>query len=169
MVTAPGHPRTRQQSVEEAPVEIVKDLLQMIVIALGAFHSLTPPHLPDQMSLGRHGLAPGELPIARRECGIDRLAIQLGQQDMQDGVQHRLGRALEQIGQADQHPPLAQADGAVEIGKREEADFKLRQRCFGMQLAKSLLEEGGEIGIHVDFSFRLWGSSGIVLLARARQ
>src|ERR1051326_4710138 len=120
VLAAPGHLRTRHQAVKEAQVQLVENLIEIVVLAFGTFNALASAKLADKVGLLRHGAAAGELAIARGVPGVDGFAIQLGNQNMQDSVQHRLGRAFQQIGEADKNLALAQTDGVVDVGESIE-------------------------------------------------
>src|SRR5207244_10259510 len=87
VIGAPGHLRTRHESIKEPGIEIIENGFQVVVRALGPMNLLAPAHLPDQMSLGRDTLASGKPTEARCMAVLDFLAVKLCNQDMKDGVQ----------------------------------------------------------------------------------
>src|ERR1700690_311902 len=97
MILAPGELRPPHESVEEAAVEVVEDLFQMVVVSAGRVDMLASANLPDEAGFGGHVVAGGIAAITGAINAIDRLAIQLGEQDVDDRVQHGVGSALEQI------------------------------------------------------------------------
>src|SRR5215510_1856668 len=101
-------------------VQVLEDLLQIVVPALRAKQALASAHLPDQVGLGRDGRTASKFTEARSMLLVNPLAVKLGDQDVKDGMQHRLRRAFQQIGDSNQNPPLTQPDRVVQIGKREE-------------------------------------------------
>src|SRR5262249_51714684 len=128
IVSAPGHLWPGHQAVKEAVVQVIKDFFQVIVLALSSLDPLASSHLADKVGFGGHGAASGELAVASRLCRIDGLAIELGDEDVKDSVQHWLGRAFQQIGESHQNASLSQADGTVEVGKSKEANVEFGKR-----------------------------------------
>ena len=63
--------------------------------------------------------------VPRRMSTHNLLAVELGEQNVSDRVQYVLGRPREQVRDSHQHSSLAEADGVVDIGKREELDVEL--------------------------------------------
>ena len=143
VVAAPCHLWPRHQAVKEAQVQVFKNLVKVIVLALWALNALAPAHLADEMRFGGHGLAAGEFAVAHRVGRVDRLAVELGDQDVQDGIQHRLGRAFQQIREADEDASLAKPDGVVDVGEAVEADLKFRRGRAWTQLTIRLLKNPG--------------------------
>ena len=150
LVAAPCHLGSGHQAVEEAEIKLVKNLVEIIVLALGTLNALASAQLADELRLLRHGMAAGVFAVTRGMGSINGLAMKLGDEDMQDGIEHRLGRAFKKIGEADKDASLAQADGAIDVGEAVEADLKLRQRSARTQIAigllKNLVESGGHLG-----------------------
>ena len=85
----------------------------------------------------------------------DGLFVELGEEDVGDGVMDGLGCGLEEIGEADVEAAFAEADGGVEGGEAAETDvegwygragaevsvllFKYRDECgghYGLRLAR---------------------------------
>jgi hypothetical protein len=135
--------------VKKAEIKIVKNLVEIIMAAFGAFNALAPAKLADELRPLRHCVAPGIFAVTRGVGRINGLAMKLGDEDVQDGIKHRLGRAFKKIREADKDVSLAQADGAIDVGEAIEMDFKLRQRGTRAQLAVCLLKKMGESGSHV--------------------
>src|SRR5882724_8752377 len=149
LVAAPGHLRSGHQAMEEAEVQIVKNLVKIVVLSLRALNALAPAELADELRLLRHGRAAGIFAVTRGVSGVNGLAMQFGDEDVQDGMEHRLGRAFQKIREADKDTSLAQADGAIDVGKAIETDFKLRQRSARAQITVCLLKNLGEVGHRV--------------------
>ena len=87
--------------------------------------------------------------------GGDGLFVELGEEDVGDGVVDGVGRVLEDVGEADVEATFAEADGGVEGGEAAETDvegwngragakvsvllFKYRDECgghYGLRLAR---------------------------------
>ena len=79
--------------------------------------------------------------ISRRLPAINRLAIHLCQQDVRNRPNHRLRRALQQVGKPHQQPPLAQPNRIVHIRKRKKFNFQFRRRRPRTQLPVFFLEK----------------------------
>src|SRR5215467_8636808 len=77
---------------------------------------------------------------------INGLAMKLGDEDVQNGIKHRLWRAFKKIRETDKDASLAQADSAIDVGEAIKADLKFRQGRAGTQLAVCLLKNLREIG-----------------------
>ena len=48
------------------------------------------------------------------EHAVDGLSVELGEENMRDGMEHRFGRAFEQVRDTSVQFSLAQADGVVD-------------------------------------------------------
>lgn len=149
VAAAPCHLRARHQAMKEAQVQVVKNLVKVVILSLWALNAFAPAHLADQMCLGCHGLAAGKFAITRCMGRIDRLAMKLGDQNMQDGVKHGFWRAFQKIGKADKDPSLAKPYGVIDVGKTIEADLKFRYGRTWTQITICLLKNLGE-RIHLD-------------------
>jgi hypothetical protein len=95
-------------------------------------------------------MAAGVFAVTRGMDGVNRFPIKFGDEDMQDGIQHRFRRAFKKVREADKNALLAQADGAIDVGKAIEADFKFRHRRTGAQIAICLFKNLGDGGSHLD-------------------
>ena len=80
--------------------------------------------------------------------GGDGLLVELGEEDVGDGVMDGLGCVLEEIGEADVETAFAEADGGVEGGEAAETDVELRDGRAGTEVAVLLFEDGDERGLH---------------------
>lgn len=148
MVGAPGHLRTRHQAIEKFGVQIFEDLFQVVVRAFGAMDLLAPAHLPDQVGLGGDALASRKLSEARCMAAVDLFSIELGYQDVEDGVKHIVTGALQQVRQPHQDASIAQADGVVEVGKRKELHLEFGKRRPWTQLPVGMLKKIRNSGVH---------------------
>jgi hypothetical protein len=150
LVAAPGHLRPSHQAMKEAKIQIVKNLVKIIMLALRALNAFASAQLTDELGFLRHGMAAGVFAVTRGMDGIDGFPIKLGDENMQDGIEHRFRRALKKIREADEDALLAQADGAIDVSKAIEADLKFRHRRTGTQIAICLLKNLDDGGSHVD-------------------
>jgi hypothetical protein len=150
LVTAPGHLWSSHKAVEEAKIQVVKNLVEIIVLAVRTLNALASAQLTNELRLLRHGMTAGVLAITRGVGSVNGLAMQLGNEDMEDGIQHWLGRAFQQIREADEDPSLAQANSAIDVGKAIETDLKFRHGRARAQIAICLLKNLGKVGSHVD-------------------
>jgi len=87
--------------------------------------------------------------ITRALGAVHWLAVELGQQDMRDGMQHGFGSAFEQIGDADEKLSLAQADGVVDRDERVKPNVHRRNGRVRAQSAVGFAEDFCEIRGHV--------------------
>jgi hypothetical protein len=83
--------------------------------------------------------------------GLNRLAVELGEEDVGDGVVDAFGRGLEEVREADVEDALAQADGGIEGGEATETDVQSGDGSAGPQLAVLVLEDGNQRGGHDGF------------------
>ena len=92
--------------------------------------------------------AGGEALVAQVVRGVDGLVVELGEQNVRDGVDDGLRRAFKQVGEADEDLAFAQADGGVERGEAAEANRDGRHRRARAQGAVLLLKDGNKISSH---------------------
>jgi hypothetical protein len=146
VVGAPGEGGTAEETVEEAGVEGLEDFVEIVVVAGGGGEALAAASLADVLSLTGDGLG-GD--VAAVTIGVrrgDGLLVELGEEDVGDGVMDGVGRSLEQVGEADVKASFAQADGGVERGEAAEANVEWRDGGAGTEFAILLLEDGDEGG-----------------------
>jgi hypothetical protein len=72
------------------------------------------------------------------------LFIELGEEDVGDGVVDGVGCVLEEVGETDVEAAFAKTDGGVEGGEAAEADVERRDRGAGAEFAVLVLEDGDE-------------------------
>src|SRR5208337_345631 len=106
-------------------------LIEVVVVALWAEKALGAAGVADQFRLATDGSRRGEALVAYVVGGVDGLLIELGQQNVGDGPQNRLWRALQQIGQAGGNLPFAQANGSIQRSKAAETNRDKRNRRPG--------------------------------------
>ena len=157
MFAAPGKLRTSHQSVEKSPVEIVENFLQMIMMAARRVNMFSPSQLTHEPRLRGQFMAADITPIARALCAVNRLAIEFGQQDMGNRMQHRFGRAFEQIRESNVKFGVAQANRVVDRDKRIKADVHRRGGRAGSQVGISFVEDFG----------KSWGHDEVKISTRA--
>jgi hypothetical protein len=72
------------------------------------------------------------------------LLVELGEEDVGDGVMDGVGRGLKQVGETDVEAAFAKTDGGVERGEAAEADVERRDGRAGTEFAVLFLEDGDE-------------------------
>ena len=112
---------------------------------LGGLDPLTPAHLADKVGLRAQIVAADVSPIARGVKSLDRLLVNLRQQDVSDGLDHILRRAFQQIGEANVKHAFAQADGVVHVGEGIELDAELRDGRTRAQVSINAVQDVLEI------------------------
>jgi hypothetical protein len=150
VVTAPGKLGASHESVEEAAVEVVENFFQMIVVASGGADVLASAHLADEARLGSNVMASDIAAITGAVGAIDRLTIELGEQDVGDRMQYGFGSAFEQIGKADVELSLAEADGVVYGHESIETSVHRRRRSTGTEFAIGFVKDFSELWGHVE-------------------
>ena len=124
---APGEVGPAQQSVEEAEVERLKDLVEVVVVPFGTGVEFAAAGGADALDLLGHVGRGGKALVAGIVGGVDGFAIDLGHQNVQDGTDDRLRSSFEQVREADLERTLAQPDGGVERGETAEAQSQRRE------------------------------------------
>jgi hypothetical protein len=137
--------------VEEAGVEGLEDLVEIVVVACGCGEALATASLTDVLGLFGDRLGGDVAAVAVGVEAGDGLLVKLGQEDVGDGVMDGVGRGLEKIGEADVEAAFAEADGGVERGEAAEADVELGNRGAGAKFAVLMLEDSDEGGGCGDF------------------
>src|SRR5690242_21900137 len=107
--------------------------------------ALAAAHLANALALANDGFAGGEAAVAVGVGGINGLAIELGEQDMRDGAEDRLGRAFEDVRKMDLEASVAQPDGGVEAGEASEVRINGRHGRARAQRPVLFLEELDEV------------------------
>lgn len=119
---APSEFGTAEHSMKKADVERIEDFFEVIEVALWAGVALATAGVADEFSLARDGGAGGEPLEADVVRGIDWLLVELGEEDVCDGVNDALGSAFDEIGKAYEDFAFAQTNGGVERCETAEAD-----------------------------------------------
>ena len=145
---APGQLGPTEQAAEEANVKRIKDFIQIEKMALGAEEALAAASAANQLGLARDRGAGGKPLIAHVVRGVDGLLIELGDEDVSDGVDDGFGRAFKEVREADVQMAFAEANGGVERGESAKTD---RDRGHGRARAEGpvfLLKDLDEFGGH---------------------
>ena len=150
VVLAPGELRASHESVEEAAVEVVENFFQMVVVAAGGADVFASAHLADEAGFGGDVVTGDIAAITPVVGALDRLAIKLGEQNVGDRVQHGIGSAFEQVGEADVELSLAEANGVVDGDKRIETNVHGRRGRAGAKFAIGFVKDFGELWGHVE-------------------
>jgi hypothetical protein len=130
--------------VEEAGVERVEDLVEVVVVADGRGEALAAAGLADVFGLAGDGLGGDVAAVAVGVGGGDGLFVELREEDVGDGVMDGVGGVFKQVGEADVQTAFAQANGGVEGGEAAKADVERWDGCAGAEVAVLLLEDGDE-------------------------
>jgi hypothetical protein len=146
VVGAPGEGGAAEEAVEEAGVERLEDFIEVVVVACGGEDALAAAGLTDVLGLLRHGFGADVAAVAVGVSGGDGFLVELGEEDVGDGMVDGFGCRLEKVGEADVQAAFAEADGGVERGEAAEADVERRDGGAGAEFAVLLLEDGDEGG-----------------------
>ena len=141
-VGGPGEGWTAEESVEETGVEGLEDLVEIVVVALSGGDALASAGLTDVLGLAGDGFGADVAAVAVRVGAGDGLFVELGEEDVGDGVMDGIRCVLEEVGEADVEAAFAEADGGVEGGEAAEPDVELRNGCAGAEVAVLLFEDG---------------------------
>ena len=147
-VLAPGELGTAEKSAEEARVERVEDSFKIVIAALGAEVALVSAGAANQLGLAGDGGRGSEALVTQVVGGVDGPLVELGQENVGDGADHRLGRAFQQVREVDANLPFAQADGGVQRGKAAETDRDGGHGRPGAQGPVLLLKDWDKISGH---------------------
>jgi len=134
--------------VEEAGVEGLEDFVEIVVVAYGGEDALAAAGLADVLGLAGDGFGGDVAAVAVGVGGGDGLLVELGEQDVGDGVVDGVGRVLEDVGEADVEAAFAETDGGVEGGEAAETDVEGRDGRAGAKVSVLLFKYGDECGGH---------------------
>jgi hypothetical protein len=132
--------------VEETAVEGLEDLVEIVVVAGGCRDTFAATGLPDMLSLLGDGLGGDVAAVAVGVNAGDGLFVELGEEDVGDGVVDSLRCGLEQVGETDVKAAFAKANCGVEGGEAAEADVEGRNGRAGTEFSVLVLEDGDEGG-----------------------
>jgi hypothetical protein len=153
-VGGPGEGGSAEESVEETGVEGFEDFVEIVVVALGGGDALASAGLADVFGLLGDGFGADVAAVAVGVDGGDGLLVELGEEDVGDGVVDGLGCVLEEVREADVEAAFAEADGGVEGGEAAETDVELGDGRAGAEVAVLLFEDGDEGG-HFGYKFNI--------------
>jgi hypothetical protein len=86
------------------------------------------------------------------------LFVELGEEDVGDGVMDGFGRDFEEVGEPDVKAAFTEADGGVQRGEAPEADIECRDRGAGAEFTVLVFEDGDErAGCRDFFCARFFG------------
>jgi len=149
---APGEGGSAEEAVEEAGVEGLEDFVEIVVVSGGCGEALAAAGLADVLGLFGYGFGGDVAAVAVGVGAGDGLLVELGEEDVGDGVVNGVGCGLEEVGETDVEAAFAEADGGVEGGEAAEADIERGDGCSGAEFAVLVLEDGYEGGGCGDFS-----------------
>src|ERR1700678_3065848 len=124
MMLTPGKLRTPQQSIKEALIEHIEDFFEVVITAFGSAITFGSAGMANLLRLPRNSFAVLETLVAMVVRAVDGLLIDLGDEDVRNGVNHGLLRTFEQIRKTDVQFAFAQPDGCIEGDEAPEADVK---------------------------------------------
>jgi hypothetical protein len=130
--------------VEEAGVKGLEDLVEVVVMANVSEDAFAAAGLTDVLCLFGDGFG-GD--VAAVAVGVEAgygLFVELGEEDVGDGVMDGLGRGFEEVGETDVEAAFAETDGGVERGEAAEADVERGDGGSGAEFAVLVLEDGDE-------------------------
>jgi hypothetical protein len=150
----PGEGGTAEEAVEETGVEGLEDFVEIVVMTLRGGDALAPADLADVLGLAGDGFGADVAAVAVGVDGGDGLLVELGEEDVGDGVVDGLGSVFEEVGEADVEAAFAEADGGIEGREAAEADVELRDGRAGAEVAVLLFEDWDERG-HFSYKFNI--------------
>jgi hypothetical protein len=124
VMRAPREDWASEESVEEARVEGVEDLVEVVVVALMGKNALPSSRLTHVFGLARDGFRRDMTAIAVGMCGCDLLLIELRNEDVSDCVVHGFRRMLKDVGEADMKAAVPQTDGCVQRCEATKTDIE---------------------------------------------
>jgi hypothetical protein len=114
------------------------------VVADGGGKTLAAAGLADVLGLAGDGVGGDVAAVAICVGGRDGLLVELGEEDVGDGVVDGGRRRFEEIGEADVQMAFAQADSGVERGEAAKADVERRNGSARTKFAVLLLEDSDQ-------------------------
>ena len=158
VVGAPGEGGAAEEAVKETGVERLEDFVEIVVVAAGGGEAFAAAGLANVFGLFGDGLG-GDVPAVA--VGVDAgygFLVELGEEDVGDGVMDGVRCVLEEVGEANVEAAFAEADGRVERGEAAEPDVERGDGGSGAEFSVFVLEDGDEGGGCGDFfGARLFG------------
>jgi hypothetical protein len=151
VVSAPGEGGAAEETVEETSVEGFEDLVEIVVVAGGGGDAFAAAGLADVFGLFGDGFGGDVAAVAVGVDSGDGLFVELGEEDVGDGVMDGLGCGLEDVRQTNVETAFAEADGGVERGEAAEANVECWNGGAGAEFAVLVLEDGDDGGGCRDF------------------
>jgi hypothetical protein len=112
--------------VEEAGVEGLEDLVEIVVMADGCGEAFASAGLSDVLGLFRDSFGGDVTAIAIGVESRDGFLVELGEENVGDCVVDGFRCRFEQVGETDVQPAFAQTDGGVERSEAAEANVEWR-------------------------------------------
>ena len=156
VVGAPGESWTAKEAVEEAGVDGLEDLVEIVVVAYRGEDALAAAGLADVLGLTRDSLGGDVAAIAVCVGGSDRFFVELGEKNVGDGAVYGLRCVLEQVGEADVKAAFAKPDGGVEGGEAAETDVEGWYGRAGAEVSVLLFKYRDECGGHYGLRLARW-------------
>jgi hypothetical protein len=97
VVRRPGEGGASEEAVEEAGVERIEDFVEVVVVAGGGGEALAATGLANVLGLAGDGFGGDVAAVAVGVGGGDGLLVELGEEDVGDGVVDVVGCGLEEI------------------------------------------------------------------------
>jgi hypothetical protein len=101
VVGAPGEGGATEEAVKEAGVEGLEDFVEIVVVAGGCGEAFATAGLTDVLGLFGDGFRGDVAAVAIGVVTRDGFLVELGEEDVGDGVMDGVGCGLEEIGEAD--------------------------------------------------------------------
>src|ERR1039458_5875960 len=121
----------------------------MVVASLGTEKMLVAAGAANQIRLAGYGGARCKALVAQVVGCVDGLFVKFGQENVGDGVEDWIRRALQQVGEIDKKLAFAETDGGVQRGEAAETDRDGRHRRPGTQRAVLFLKDGNNFSGHL--------------------
>ena len=126
MMLAPRQLWTSQQPMEESFVERIEDFIEVVISAFRAAIALGSSRVPDLFRLASDSLTVLKAFVSMIVRAVDRLLVDLRDQNVCDRVQHRDWRALEKVRKTDMQFTVPEPDRCVQGNKTAEPNAKGR-------------------------------------------
>ena len=153
---APGEGGAAEETVEEAGVEVLEDLVEVVVVADGRGEAFAATGLADMLGLFGDGFRGDVAAIPVGVRGGNGFFVELGEQNVGDGAVDSLGSVFEEVGEADVETAFAETDCGVERGEPMETDVERRNGCAGPEVSVLLFKYRDEWGGHYGLRLARW-------------